>query len=460
MPVDNPDKLTIAISMLSENGHYAGTFRLARNLRARGHRVFYIGIADFRELVTAQGFEFVSFAEDLLPPGYIQEFVSSQSIRSRGIVERIKKRGKDEQVFSAYLDRILGGSLDDCLLSFKPDLLLCDTFVWYIAARALKLGIPTINLSIILSLFKNPAIPPVIYSVPPGQDWKSALLVRGAWIWMRFSFFFTKRLASVFLGRFRFPTRMHHLVGVFLEIARASGYGPRENVTYWYGEMGPRLILPEIVFCPETFQFPSKPDDGRMYLGYPVDAERKEDSFKDADLDKQKPLVYCSLGSSAFLYPHAERFFNAFIGLSRLRSEWQFVLHTGDYRYEHKLDKAGPNLLIRKRVPQLELLRRAAVMITHGGLNSIMECIHFGVPMVIVPGMRDQPGNSARAVGHGIAVTASMSRVTAAKLEKLCCRTMDDEGIKENIKAMHQKISREQNPEEIIRFIESYAIDL
>ena len=32
---------------------------------------------------------------------------------------------------------------------------------------------------------------------------------------------------------------------------------------------------------------------------------------------------------------------------------------------------------------------------------SIMECIHFQVPMVIIPGLRDQPGNMARAVHHG-----------------------------------------------------------
>ena len=246
--------------MLSENGHYTGTFRLARSLQARGHRIFYVGLADFEGLVKQQGFEFISFAEDLLSKGYIQDFITSLSNPPRGIVPRYRKRRQDERTFSAYLNRIEGGSLDECLLLCQPDLLLCDTFVWYVAIRALKLGIPTINISIILSLFRNPCIPPILYSILPRQGWRSALLVRGSWRWMRLQFFFTERLASRFLGSYRFPTRMHHLVDVFIQIARRSGIPMRENRTYWFGEMGPRLILPEVVLCTKAFQLPRSPE--------------------------------------------------------------------------------------------------------------------------------------------------------------------------------------------------------
>ena len=138
--MDKPQQLTIAFAMLSENGHYTGTFRLARSLRARGHRIFYVGLADFEGLVKKQGFEFISFAEDLLPKGYLQDFITSLSNPPGGIVSRCRKRRQDKRIFSTYLNRVENGSLDECLLSCQPDLLLCDTFVWYVAIRALKLG--------------------------------------------------------------------------------------------------------------------------------------------------------------------------------------------------------------------------------------------------------------------------------------------------------------------------------
>ena len=61
------------LAMLSEAGHYTGTFRLARSLRDRGHRIVYLGIADFEPLVKSQGFAFVPFAADLLPIDFLME---------------------------------------------------------------------------------------------------------------------------------------------------------------------------------------------------------------------------------------------------------------------------------------------------------------------------------------------------------------------------------------------------
>jgi zeaxanthin glucosyltransferase len=451
---------TIAFAMLSETGHYTGTFRLARSLRARGHRIVYVGIADFEQLVRAQGFEFIPFAADLLPVGYVGKFTASQSDPDRGVLGRWQKRWSDERLFAAYLRRIEDGRLDECLLSCKPDLLLCDTFVWYIAIRALRLGIPTISISIILSLYPNARIPPIVSPIHPRQTWWSALRVLGSWKWLRLKFFFSKRLASILLGLYRFPTRMHHLVDVFLRVAKRSGYPCEENKTYWFGEMGPRLVLPEIVLCPEAFQLPGSPADGRRYLGDFVDIERREELLAADALDSEKPLVYASLGTSAFFYPHAPRFFKAVADASRLRKDWQFVLHVGDHPEAWRLGPPGPNLLIRKRVPQLALLRRASVMMTHGGLNSIMECIHFGVPMVIIPGLRDQPGNATRAVHHNLAVTTSMARITPGILVSLAAHAMEDTAIRQGLARMKRQIADEKGMGANIRFIESFPESL
>ena len=46
--------------------------------------------------------------------------------------------------------------------------------------------------------------------------------------------------------------------------------------------------------------------------------------------------------------------------------------------------------------PQLELLDKAAMLITHAGVNTVLEALCRGVPMVALPRNADQPGNAAR----------------------------------------------------------------
>src|SRR5277367_4590452 len=61
--------LNIVLAMHCEPGHSNASFGLAKRLRDRGHKVTYLGLMDARRTVTEQGFEFVSFAEDILPEG-------------------------------------------------------------------------------------------------------------------------------------------------------------------------------------------------------------------------------------------------------------------------------------------------------------------------------------------------------------------------------------------------------
>jgi UDP:flavonoid glycosyltransferase YjiC (YdhE family) len=41
--------------------------------------------------------------------------------------------------------------------------------------------------------------------------------------------------------------------------------------------------------------------------------------------------------------------------------------------------------------PQLEILKRASIFLTHCGMNSTSESIWFGVPMICMPVTVDQP---------------------------------------------------------------------
>jgi MGT family glycosyltransferase len=49
------------------------------------------------------------------------------------------------------------------------------------------------------------------------------------------------------------------------------------------------------------------------------------------------------------------------------------------------------NILLRAKVPQLEVLKRADLFITHCGMNSTLETIKYGVPVIGMPLSADQP---------------------------------------------------------------------
>jgi zeaxanthin glucosyltransferase len=69
-----------------------------------------------------------------------------------------------------------------------------------------------------------------------------------------------------------------------------------------------------------------------------------------------------------------------------------------------------PNAIVVKWVPQVELLQRASIAITHGGMNTIKSCIFFGVPIIIFPIDRETPMNAARIVYHGLGVRGNIKR--------------------------------------------------
>ena len=444
--------LNIVFAMHCEEGHCNASFGLARLLRERGHRVIYLGLMEARRFVIAQGFEFVPFADDILPEAALGESSAPAANSALSPFRRWQRRLASERLFAEFLRRLSNGHLDQRILSCRPDVLLCDTCVWYVALRAMFLGIPTVNVAPHFVGHLNSHNPPFVCSRIPRLSWWSRIQIRADWLWLRCQFVFTKRLASILFGRFRSPTRMHHLTDEFLRLAKRSGIPCKENRTYWLGEIGPRLILPEIVLPPMSFDFPHPPGTERPHLGDFVDFRRKEDATLLEELDLRKPLVYCSVPRP---YPHSAHFLEAVVVASRQRQDWQWVLSVGTQQEVNQLGEPASNRLVVKWAPQLAMLQRAAVMVTHGGLNSIMECIYFGVPMVIVPGLRDQPGNMARAVHHGIALKARMKDVTAGQLVELIENAMHNPHLRQALSRMKSRIAAETGMEAALELIES-----
>jgi UDP:flavonoid glycosyltransferase YjiC (YdhE family) len=179
--------------------------------------------------------------------------------------------------------------------------------------------------------------------------------------------------------------------------------------------------VPELVLCPQEFDFPQAANNNkrRYYLGASVNLERREAPFAWDEIDVHKPLIYCSLGSQPEACGGAKRFFQTIIEAIAGLPHLQLILTTGAHLSPSDFHPVPSNVFLLNRAPQLQILKKAAVMITHGGLNSIKEAILFGVPFVVFPCIVDQPMNAARIVYHGLGVKGDMPSLTVEEARTL-----------------------------------------
>ena len=99
-----------------------------------------------------------------------------------------------------------------------------------------------------------------------------------------------------------------------------------------------------------------------------------------------RPLIYASFGSQIGYQPALFRRLIDAVAQRRV----QLVASASDLATSGELGPLPDNVLLRPYAPQLAMLERASVMVTHGGANSVMEAIARSVPLIVVPLCNDQ----------------------------------------------------------------------
>jgi MGT family glycosyltransferase len=150
----------------------------------------------------------------------------------------------------------------------------------------------------------------------------------------------------------------------------------------------------------------------------------------------KRPLLYISLGT-AFnnQVDFYQMCFDAFA-----QSGWQVVLSFGTHIDPAALKEPPTNFLIAPHVPQLEVLSRADLFISHGGMNSTMESLWFGVPLVVVPQMIEQEMNAHRVQELGLGLALDKETLTAEKLRAAVEQVAHDPSLYARVQAMQQEI--------------------
>lgn len=124
------------------------------------------------------------------------------------------------------------------------------------------------------------------------------------------------------------------------------------------------------------------------------------------------PLIYISLGTVFNLgTDFFQKCFEAFGG-----KPMRIVLSVGKSIAIDALHDIPENFVVRRYVPQLEVLKQADAFVTHGGMNSTSEAFYYGVPLVVCPQAGDQFTVAQRVAELEAGVTLDKRNLTAAKL--------------------------------------------
>jgi UDP:flavonoid glycosyltransferase YjiC (YdhE family) len=373
---------SIVLIMLPETGHLNASFKIAKRLKANGHRVYYAEPKYVERQVTAQGFEFVPLLEEFFPEDFTYEQAAAVSW-----FEVLKAKLQ----FQTAADTrralaILADNLQALSNKTQPEILLIDGLLPELATVAYELKLPCALINTAL--------------YDPFDD-----------------------------------------------------HGIIDNAPVFASVL---FKLPALFLCPKEFDFPRQRDrEHHYYVEASIDLQRTEADFCWQKVAAEKKLIYASLGTQSFLYEEGKTALRSIIDGVATQNEYQLILSIGNHLQVADFEPIPANVMLVNHAPQLEMLQRASVMITHGGLNTVKECIYFGVPMIVFPMKRDQPRNAARVAFHKLGVMGNLQHLTAEQVKALLDKVMGNASFRENVRAMSRRFQELEAEEKSVKVIET-----
>ncbi|MDT7741720.1 MAG: hypothetical protein QOE59_798, partial [Actinomycetota bacterium] len=351
---------TIAFVNIGMHGHVNPTLPVVAELTRRGHTVTYHADSGFEDEITAAGALVRTYPP--APPGRPE---APQPIT---LMDGVAARAL----------QVLPGVLDD-LGRARPDVVVHDAACLWAPIAARRLGVPAV--ATFTTFAYNRQVPS-----PTGPSWElGAAAVTHAGSVARY-------VRSRWLLRRRFGAR---------------GLPPTDVLN---AREGLNLVFTSRTVHPAGDSF----DASYRFVGPCLGARPPHPGFPLGEL--RDPVLYASLGT---IYNTDRELLRGFVrALAPLAGH--VVIATGQTD-PATLGPVADNVIARRSVPQLDVLGRAALFVTHGGVNSVNEALYSGVPMIVVPQGADQPMVARRVaeLGAGLALTerpvASESVMAAAR---------------------------------------------
>ncbi len=156
--------------------------------------------------------------------------------------------------------------------------------------------------------------------------------------------------------------------------------------------------------------------------------------------DPGRPFVFASLGT---LQGQRFQLFKRIARACRRLDAQLLVAHCGGLGPDHEdaLTRAGASWVCAF-APQREVLARADAVVSHAGLNTVMDAIEARTPVLAMPIAFDQPGAAARILHAGIGLRASPRLAGAATIERQLQRLIHEPQFGDRLDILASKLAQ------------------
>jgi MGT family glycosyltransferase len=407
-------------------GHLNPMTTLARKMKARGHDVVFLSVLDTEPFVRAAQLPFLPFCEEDFPVGSLAKSLAQLSkLQGQAAFEMVK------QLVAKNLESAFR-NLPRTLQEAKVDGLVLDETERGLGCVPLHLGMPYVHVSNALHFDFSGNTPVCTF------DWQH-------------------ETTSEALARNRAGVRsLLQTYEPITSVSQAYANKVRLDVD-WTDPFATISKLAWLTQTPKEFDFQSSHWPAQFHYTGPFHdgLGRIESDFPWNRLTGE-PLVYASMGT---LQNGLESVFTSIAEAVGTRPGMQLVLSVGTGVDPDKIGSLPANCIVVQKAPQVELLKRSTLCITHAGLNTALESLAQGVPMVAIPVSIDQPGVAARIAYTRTGAYVPIQELTTSRLSALINDVLDNPEYRQNANKMKEAIARTNGLEKAADLLEQ-AFDL
>ncbi|WP_163378725.1 glycosyltransferase family 1 protein [Cyclobacterium sp. SYSU L10401] len=445
----------IIFFILETPSHLNSSFLIAKSLRSKGYEIIYIIFSNkYLELLSNEGFKY--------------EFIKDFNI-SRNRTNNFFSRSNLLLFYQAKSDfkrEFLSGSIFNSIIrKYNPSLFIVDLSLIFYSIILWEKNIPFIITCTKVSLNFDKIIPPFTSNVIPKffrRNFKDKIIILFIW---------AKRLLYQYAINKYQQLSIYSISHLYLVREYCKLYNLNFNSiinTKRCTHFGWKFV-PEIILSPKYFDFPRQYNKNQTHVGPVVDFNRSHyfcndsnldrlKSILDSDLNSNSKILFCSFGSYDFKY-NKSRFliFRKLISIISKRNDFILILSFG--RGISSLKSGFNNIYFFNDVPQISVLEKTALMINHGGMQSVTECIMLEVPMLVFPlnPDLDQKGNAARVVYHKVGLRGNLKKENPKSIELKIDQLINNRNyFVSNIKKLKEKMLDSGDFDKGIAFIEDY----
>jgi len=399
---------TLGITCPPLPGHLNPMLVMGAELQARGHRVVVLNVADAGDRVRAKGLEFGLLGETDFPPGSLTTWQQALPKRSQSSAVR------STAALLANIARVVLRDSAELISGLGIEGLIVDQAEYGGSTVAEALSLPYVTVANGFHLNREPGVPSAYTSWLPNSGWAARIRDRTVYTIEEYMY-------GLFLGR-----------GVNQRRAQL-GLRPYRWERECYSP------LAQLSQCPRALDYPRSQLPAVWHGVGPLRADTEsEPGFPFEQLDG-RPLVYASLGS---LQGNRRSVFAAIAAACAPLGVQLVITHGHQLAVEETTGFAGDPLVV-PYAPQRALLARASLVVTHAGMNTVLDALSAGVPMVAIPLTFEQPAIAARLAWHGAGEVVPPRRASAARIRRAVARVLGATHYRESAQRLSRAIAAE-----------------